>query len=217
MVELNTLLPFWNILTPDERLQLSCTCRQISYPKGFQMHSKEDCRGIMYILSGQLRSFIVSEEGREVTLYRVFPKDMCVVAAAGLLDSIEMDVLVDAVVDTKVIMLPLSSLKPILQAHPEAQNCIYRIAAAHFADMVFNMQQIFFLSIDRRIAQFLWEEIERSGSLTVALTHDEIARYIGSAREVVSKVLKYFQSEGVLTRKRGKLVITSREKLKEYL
>lgn len=216
-MELEKRLPFWSVLTADEQHRLTASSRRITYPKGFQMHGKENSRGVMSVLSGQLRIYIVSEEGREVTLFRVFPNDMCVLAAVGLLDVIAFDVMVDAVEKTEVIMIPVAAMSPIVKHHAEAEAFLYRTASAHFSDMVWTIQQILFLSIDRRIAQFLWEEIERSGSLTVAMTHDEIARYIGSAREVVTKVLKYFQSEGVLTLRRGRILISDKQKLHEFL
>lgn len=75
------------------------------------------------------------------------------------------------------------------------------------------MQQILFLAADRRVAIFLWEEFQRTGSV-LRLTQEEIARYIGSAREVVSKVLKYFVQEGMVTLERGQIALVDTEKLR---
>jgi len=79
------------------------------------------------------------------------------------------------------------------------------------------MQQILFLKIDQRVAQFLWDEMVQKNNMTLSLTHDEIAKYIGSAREVVTKVLKYMVKEGVLELKRGTIMILNKEKLKESM
>jgi CRP/FNR family transcriptional regulator len=79
------------------------------------------------------------------------------------------------------------------------------------------MQQILFLKIDQRVAQFLWDEMVQKSSMTLALTHDEIARFIGSAREVVTKVLKYMVKEQVLELKRGTIIILDKEKLRAYM
>lgn len=217
MIDFERVLPFWSVLNAAEQEQISRSSREISYAKGFQMHDRSTSQGVMFVVTGQLRIFIVSEEGREVTLFRVFPDDMCVVAAVGLLDAIAFEVMVDVVEDTAVIMIPVAAMSPVVKRHAEAEAFLYRTATSHFSDMVWTVQQILFLSIDRRIAQFLWEEVSRSGSLTVTMTHDEIARYIGSAREVVTKMLKYFQSEGVLTMRRGRIQITDKAILQEYL
>ncbi|MDD3338536.1 MAG: helix-turn-helix domain-containing protein [Lachnospiraceae bacterium] len=109
------------------------------------------------------------------------------------------------------------TLEPVIRKYPQAEAYLYRTATERFADVLWVMQQILFLSVDRRIGQFLWDEITRSCSLVIAMTHDEIARYMGSAREVVTKGLKYFQSEGVLTLSRGKITVVNKEKLKKYI
>ena len=74
-----------------------------------------------------------------------------------------------------------------------------------------------FLKIDQRVAQFLWDEMVQKNSMTISLTHDEIAKYIGSAREVVTKVLKYMVKENTLELKRGTITILDKEKLRNYL
>ena len=79
------------------------------------------------------------------------------------------------------------------------------------------MQQILFMGIARRVAIFLVDEAVKSGRTSIAMTHDEIARYIGSAREVVTRVLKYFSDEGVVALSRGKITILDLEKLKRYM
>lgn len=211
-------LPFWNNLTLQEKMEIQNKSRKIKYKKGFQMRQcEQSCGGIMIILSGQMRTFIVSEEGREVTLFRIFEDDVCVLSAAGLMDAIVFDVMIDAVEDSEILMIPVYVLEPILRKYPQVEAYIYRTATERFADVLWIMQQILFLSVDRRIAKFLFDEVERTGTTIVLITHDEIARYIGSAREVVTKVLKYFQEEGVIELGRGKIIISSKEKIEKYI
>ena len=82
---------------------------------------------------------------------------------------------------------------------------------------MWTMQQILFLKIDQRVARFLWDEMVQKSSMTLSITHDEIARYIGSAREVVTKVLKYMVKEQVLELKRGTIILIDKEKLRDYM
>lgn len=107
---------------------------------------------------------------REVTLFRVNAEEVCVLSASCLMDTITFDVLIEATEETEVLVLPASTLNQV-------------------------MQQILFLKIDQRVAQFLWDEMVQKSSMTISITHDEIARYIGRAREVVTKVLKYMVKE----------------------
>jgi len=77
------------------------------------------------------------------------------------------------------------------------------------------MQQILFMSTDKRLAVFLTDEAARTGSSTIGLTHEQIAKYIGSAREVVSRMLKYFSTEGIVEVSRKGIKITDKEKLRQ--
>jgi CRP/FNR family transcriptional regulator len=133
------------------------------------------------------------------------------------MDAIVFDVLISAVEDTQVILIPSSVLAPLLAKYARVEAYLYRTAAERFSDVVWTMQQILFLSTDRRVAIFLWDEFVRTGEMTLAVTHDEIAKYIGSAREVVTKVLKYFVQEGIVSLSRGKIQIVDKELLNRHL
>lgn len=210
--------PFWKSLTDTEKEMISQNTKTMNYEKGFQMlQCEQGCNGIMIVLSGQMRTYISSEEGREVTLFRMFKDDVCVLSAAGLMDAIAFDVMIDAVEDSEVLMIPVAVLETVMKRHSEVEAYLYKTATKRFADVIWIMQQILFMSVDRRVAQFIWDETLREDSLTITITHEEIARCIGSAREVVTKVLKYFQSEGVVVLSRGKIAVNSREQLKKYL
>lgn len=212
------LLPFWDDLEQAEKAALSKDAQLMEYSKKALLHrSQEGCRGIMLVLSGQLRIYIVSEEGREVTLFRVKKGETCVLSASCLMDSIVFDVLIEAAEASKVITIPSPVLAPILKAHPKAEVYLYKTAAERFSDVMWIMQQILFMGADKRVAVFLWDEIAQSGQSAILLTHDEIARYIGSAREVVTKVLKYFAQEGVVSLGRGKIEILDKNRLQKYL
>lgn len=216
--KIEQLLPFWNDLDTFEKERLLKGCFETTYKKGLLMHRcEQQCSGIMLIQEGQLRTYVVSDEGREVTLFRVYQDDVCVLSATCLMDSIVFDVMIDAVEDTSVIMVPSVILSPLMEKYPKIEAYLYKTATERFSDVVWTMQQILFLSADKRVAIFLWDEIARTNRMTLSITHDEMARYIGSAREVVTKVLKYFAQEGIVILERGKIQVTDKELLKKYL
>lgn len=146
----------------------------------------QDCKGILLLLSGQLRAFLLSEEGREVTLYRVREGETCVLSSSCLMDAIVFDVLIEAIEETHVITLPVTALSPLAQQRPEIELFLYKTASERFSDIMWTMQQILFMGMDRRAAIFLWDESAQKGPV-LRITHDEMARYIGSAREVVTR------------------------------
>lgn len=85
------------------------------------------------------------------------------------------------------------------------------------SQVVWTLEQILFMSMDRRLAQFLLEESEKNKEEVVRLTHEQIARYIGSAREVVSRMLKYFEQENLLKISRGSIAILNKQGLQSFL
>lgn len=212
------IFPFWEKLSDAEKNQIEQSVYVESYPKGMLMHRTEDsCKGLMTVLSGQLRTYILSEEGREVTLFRVNADEVCVLSASCLMDTITFDVLIEATEDTEVLVLPAAILNQVVQQNPYTELFLYKSATEKFSDVMWTMQQILFLKIDQRVAQFLWDEMVQKNSMTLSITHDEIARYIGSAREVVTKVLKYMVKEGALELKRGTIIVLNKEMLRGYM
>lgn len=212
------LFPFWKYLTQSEKEYIEEACFTEKYEKGMLMHrSEQNCKGLMVVLTGQLRTYVVSEEGREVTLFRVYEKAACVLSASCLMDSIAFDVLIEATDETEVLVLPSVSLNQIMSNNPYVELYLYKTATEKFSEVMWTMQQILFQKIDQRVAQFLWDEVTRNNNRTLQMTHDEIARYIGSAREVVTKVLKYLADAQVVELKRGKIIILDKEKLKKYI
>ncbi len=216
--ELQKVFPFWENLNQEEQALVAESIVSRKMQKGESMHRGcGECSGIVYVAKGQLRVYIVSEEGREVTLYRVHTGDLCVLSASCLMDAIVFDVLIEAVEETELIVLPSPVLNGIMEKNPLVELSLYRTATERFSDVMWTMQQILFMGADKRVAHFLWDEMAKTGETTIRLTHDEVARFIGSAREVVSKVLKYFAEEGAVALSRGKIEIIDKGKLRNYL
>lgn len=212
------LFPFWVHLSQNDKAYISQSIYTEKYDKGMLMHrSEENCKGLITLLSGQLRTYIISDEGREVTLFRVYSNDVCVLSASCLMDSIAFDVLIEAADRTEVLVLPTVCLNQIMKNNPYVEVYLYKTATEKFSEVMWSMQQIMFQKIDQRVARFLCDEITRTNMLTLQVTHDEIARYIGSAREVVTKVLKYLADHQVVELKRGKIIVLYKEKLKKFL
>lgn len=216
--KLSAAYPFWGRLSEKEKTAILQGSVEIAYAKGTQIYRSDlSCKGAVFVLSGTLRTYIVSEEGREVTLFRIHPNETCVLSAACLLDAIQFDILIEAVEDVQSIVIPVSVLQPLMESNPYVGLYMYKQAAERFSDVMWMMQQILFMGADRRVAIFLWDEMSRTHQTVLRTTHDELARNIGSAREVVSKVLKYLAEEGIVALRRGRIEILDKGKLKKLL
>jgi len=212
------IFPFWEQLNNKEQDIVSASVLSQKMKKGDILHRGcGECSGIVHVAKGQLRVYIVSEEGREVTLYRLHEGELCVLSASCLMDAIVFDVLIEAVQDSELVVLPSPALHDIMETNPMVELALYKRVVENFSDVMWTMQQILFMGVNQRVAHFLWDEMAKTGDTTIRLTHEEVARFIGSAREVVTKVLKYFVEEDVVSLSRGKIEIIDKAKLRKYL
>lgn len=217
-MEYAKLYPFWEYLKESEKKNIEHSCYKKIYEKGMLIHREEEnCMGLVSVLNGQLRTYILSDEGREVTLFRVHTEEVCVLSTSCLMDSIAFDVFIEAIEQTEILVLPSICLNDIMKKNLYVELYLYKTATEKFSEVMWTMQQILFQKIDQRVAGFLWDEFTYTGNMTLSITHDMIAKNIGSAREVVTKALKYLAEHKVIELKRGKIMILNTEKLKTFL
>ena len=210
--------PFWDHLTDEQRGLLCANTTARNFPKGTNIHGLEDaCTGAILVVSGCLRAYLLSENGREVTLYRFGTGEVCMLSASCVLKSITFDVVIDAEEDSEVCIVRGDIMARVADENLYVENYALDNAVKRFSDVVWVMQQIMFLSLDKRIAVFLWDEMSRTGSTEIKMTHEQIAKYISSAREAVTRMLKYFAGEGILELSRKGIRITDKKKLRELI
>jgi len=213
-INLSSIFSFWKDLSESQSSFLEKSAQIENFSSGALIHRSEGgCKGIMAVLSGALRVYCLSEEGREVTLYRVEKNDVCILSASCLMDSIVFDVVIEALGETQVCLLPSPALHKVEEENPLVSLYIYKNATEKFSEVLWTMQEILFMKIDRRLARFLHDESLRQKSLTLSITHEEIAKEIGSVREVVTKTLKYLAQEKIISLGRGKIEIIDKESL----
>lgn len=208
----------WGHMSEDDRAALIRNTTPVSYKKGVSVHGAEnECIGILLIRKGMLRTYLLSEEGREVTLFRIREGDLCILSASCVMEAITFDVHVDAEEDTDALLINASFFSKLIERNIHVECSAYKVTVERFSDVMWAMQQILFMSMDKRLAVFLWDELSKTKGDTVHLTHEQIARYIGSAREVVSRMLKYFASEGIVELSRGGIKILDKGKLRGFI
>ena len=208
MENILTKLPFWASLTEQEKeiLRKSAVIRR--YEKGSFIHSSDrDCLGMLFILSGEIRTYILSDEGREVTLFRLYAGDLCVLSASCVINQITFDTQLTAQKDTELLILPAAILASLKEKNVHLRCFLYEQATKSFSDVMWAMQQILFKRLDQRLAAFLLSEADRTGTDTITMTHEQIAQHISSAREAVARMLKQFTEEGLVELRRGTIII----------
>ncbi len=209
-----TMFPFWETIEEDEREYICTNSRALSYPKDTVIHDGNDCSGVIMVRKGCLRVYMMSENGKDITLYRLHDGDMCMLSASCVLQSITFDVLVDAEEDSECYIVSGPAFASVCEKNPQIRIFALETAVSRFSDVMWVMQQVLFMSVDKRLAIFLYEETSRLATDTVNLTHEQIAKYIGSAREVVSRMLKYFAGESIVELSRKGIRILDRKRLR---
>ena len=206
--------PVWNKLTPQQQSKLKAAVFMRDVPAGMVIHNGgADCMGLVLVQSGRLRSYILSEEGREITIYRLFERDMCLFSASCMIKNMQFDVTVEAERDSKIWIIPTYMYKELIDESLPMANYVNDLMASHFSEVMWLMEQIMWKSFDKRLASFLLEESVLEDTDKLIITHEKIANHLGTAREVVTRMLRYFQSEGLVNLARGTVEITDREGL----
>ncbi|MCQ5129768.1 Crp/Fnr family transcriptional regulator [Butyricicoccus faecihominis] len=211
---LDTYLPFWNRLTEAQQRLLQNAAREERYPARAVLHNgSADCIGFLLVTSGQLRAYLLSEDGKELTLYRLFERDICLLSASCMLRGIDFDITVEAERDTVVWHIPPETYKRLMDQSLAVAAYTNELMASRFSDVMWLMDQVMNKKLDSRLSALLIEEQALAGSDALHITHEQLAHHLGSAREVVTRVLKYLQGEGLVRLTRGTIEILDRARL----
>lgn len=206
--------PIWNKLNPRQQSRILGSLMTRTATKGTVLHNGSlDCTGLLLVKSGQLRAYILSDAGREITIYRLFDMDMCLFSASCMIRSIQFEVTIEAEKDTELWIIPTETYKSIMEESAPVANYTNELMATRFSDVMWLIEQIMWKSLDKRVAAFLLEEASIEGTSELKITHEYIANHLGSHREVITRMLRYFQSEEMVRLSRGTVTILNEEKL----
>lgn len=209
------VLPCWKELNREHQKVLERTVTEQSVRKGEYLYRGDrDCTGVFWIRQGQARVFLISGTEKQITLYRLLERDSCFLSASCVIKNINFDVFIQAEKDCRILLLPANTYQELMEkSFPLATYC-NQILASRFSDVMWVMEQTVFTSFDRRLALFLLEQKSIDESVNLQITHEAISNHLGTAREVVTRMLKYFQEEGLVSLSRGTIEIVDEKRLK---
>ena len=207
-------LPFWDGLTKEDQDKLSSSAQTRTATAGEHVHDgRQECTGFLIVTDGQLRIYSLSESGREITLYRLLPGNTCLFSASCIIRNLTFDIMITAEKDTAFLLIPSDVYKRLMEENVAVSNYTNELMASRMSEVMWLMDQIMWQSFDKRLAAFLLEESNLNGSDSIAITHEAIANHLGSAREVVTRMLRYFQQEGLVSLSRGVVMLTDKAAL----
>ena len=215
-MEFSEYFPVWNKLSEAYRERLLETVHPLQAKAGTVLHNGQmDCLGLLLIKSGQLRVYTLSSEGREITLYRLFEMDICLFSASCVMPDVQFEVMVEAEKDCDLWVIPSCLFKNMMDESAPVANYANQLISGRFSEVMWLMEQVMWKSFDKRLANFLLEESRLENTMELRITHEKIANHMGTAREVVTRMLRYFQGEGLVQLTRGTVTISDLKSLKK--
>ena len=213
-MEFAQYLPVWDKLTPAQQQRVAEVVEFRKVKKGAQIHDgSAECLGLVMVRSGQLRAYILSEDGREITISRLFEYDVSLLSASCVMPDMQFNVMIEAEKDTEFWSIPACLFKNLVDESLAVSSFANSLISGNFSELMWLMEQIMWKSFDKRLAAFLLDEAAIEGTGSLKITHDKIASHMGTAREVVTRMLRYFQSDGMVKLTRGTIEITDEKKL----
>ena len=215
-MEFAEYLPFWNKLTPEQRQRVENVIEFRQIKKDTHIHdSSADCLGLVAVRSGQLRAYILSEDGREITISRLTQYDVSLLSASCVMPDMQFNVMIEAEKDSEFWSIPACLFKNLVDESLAVSNYSRNLLSGNFSELMWLMEQIMWKSFDKRLAAFLLEEVRLEESDTLRITHEKIANHMGTAREVVTRMLRYFQNEGMVQLTRGAIEVVDHKRLRQ--
>ena len=208
--------PVWDKLTREQQERISDNIEFRKVKKGTHIHdSSAECLGLVLMRSGQLRAYILSEDGREITIGRIFDYDVSLLSASCVMPDLQMNIMIEAEKDSEFWSIPACLFKNLVDESLAVSNYSRNLLSSNFSELMWLMEQIMWKSFDRRLAAFLLEESRLEDSMQLKITHERIANHMGTAREVVTRMLRYFQNEGLVRLTRGAIEIMDEKGLEK--
>lgn len=209
-------LPFWDHLSLDEKALVS----ERSFLRTFsanQLISNTDnsCTGIVFIVRGGIRTSLISEEGKEITLFRLGSGECCVTTASCVIKQISFGTLVTTTEESTLLVVPASLCEHLTTSNIYVKAFMLEVEAERYSQVVRVLQQMLFKRLDQRVASYLIERAQACGSPELKITQDELARDINSAREAVTRVLHRLAGDDLIGVKRGRILILNENGLRQ--
>ena len=204
-------LPFWDHLNHAEKDLLQNNAYIRSFDRdSYIIHSKagEDI-GLMMLIEGRIRAFLLSPDGREITLFSLHDQSICIFSVLSLFNQLSFQVFLTSDFCSKVLIVNMSIMEQLMRNNLYFRCFAYELIAERFSRVMDSMQWILFHGLEQRLAVFLVAEYDRHGKSYNRFTHDYIARCIGTSRERVTKTLKKLNDKNLIRKTKGCIELTN--------
>ncbi|AZB20264.1 Crp/Fnr family transcriptional regulator [Chryseobacterium indologenes] len=164
-------------------------------------------RSIPIVMKGMIKVIRTEEDGREILLYYIKAGESCIMSFLGGMHNEKSIVKAEVEEDSEVLFLPLDKVSLFIKEHPDWLDYIFRLYHKRFEELLDIINAIAFKKVDQRLLNLLHKKSELTGSDTIQTTHEQLANELGTARVVVSRLLKQLEEEGKLKLGRNKILL----------
>jgi len=204
--------PMLRELSDEDQAEMLATANLIHVPAGTVLFDEDQpCKGFPMLLSGNIRVIKASPNGRELQLYRVIPGESCILTSSCLLGNTPYHARGVAEQDIEMVALPASAFHTLLDKHDTFRGYVFHLFSDRLTDLMQLVSAVAFQKLDQRLAILL---INKPGPIHA--THQALADELGSAREIVSRLLKGFAEQGWVKLGREQIEITDTAALKKF-
>ena len=212
---LNDYLPFFKDLSEEEQILIDRASHIEEYELGQIIYSKQKaCSGIILVIKGQLRSFMSSLSGKEITLFRLFQNDLCILSSSCVYQNLTYDINLQAEENTVLLVIDGILFKQVLDKNINVQKFMLEITQSKLSEIMWVLEQVVFFSLEYRLADYILNQYYTKNALQIYITHEMIAKDLGSSREVISRMLKRFEKDQLVHMGRGYIKIIDIKGLK---
>lgn len=210
VVVVSSKCPFWNDLTDEEKLSMLKSAKTVRYRKGEIISSY----GAIFLISGLLRSYIVTDEGKELTIGHIMTGDMLFIPSVEVSKDFQFEIILEAADTVELVKIPLDVMANIEARNHRAALYILKTSAKRYVKAINSIQSVMSKSLEARIAEYLSFRADSNQKLVLKVTHEDIAKCISSSREVVTKEMKKMVANGLVELRRGIVIIKDLQKMK---
>lgn len=205
--------PFWTELDAQAQKDLlTCGHKVCLSADEFICLEGDFCQHLPLVFSGSVRVYKIGGTGREITLYHLVKGDSCIMTASCIMSQKEFPAFAITETEVEAFTIPANNLREWVEHNPIWQDYIFGLLSQRLASVIEIVEEVAFGRMDCRIASYLLKIGDRNPD-TISITHEEISQELGTSREVVSRILKTFEQQQLLSRSRGKIQLKNKVKL----
>jgi CRP/FNR family transcriptional regulator len=164
-------------------------------------------RAIPLVISGSIRVLRTEEDGREILLYYIKAGESCIMSFLGGIHREKSIIRAEVEEDATLYFLPVDKVMELMKTYPEWLDYIFKLYHRRFEELLDIINEVAFKKVDERLLTLLNKKVKLTGSHDLAITHEQLANELGTARVVVSRLLKQLESEGKVQLARNKIVV----------